>query len=83
MKPSMWKIKRKEPYTSKGIARLKCIRCDKPASFQWQICSDGNNYRPICGPCDIELNEVVLKFFKHPETDELISRYIKSMYVRK
>jgi hypothetical protein len=42
-----WAKKRKKPYTEAGVKRLCCVRCGKPAKYQWQICSDGNNYRPI------------------------------------
>ena len=54
---------RRRPYTEKGIRRLPCARCDNAASYQWQICADGNLYRTICNACDDELNELVLKFF--------------------
>jgi hypothetical protein len=74
MKPN-WNITRKEPYTKIGIGRLKCIRCGKPAIFQWQICSDNNNFRSVCASCDIALNEVVLSFFQHPRKEELIAKY--------
>jgi hypothetical protein len=70
-----WKTKRSKPYTELGITRLKCIRCSAPARFQWQICSDGNNYRPICAKCDIALNTVVLKFMGHPDKEKAIEKY--------
>lgn len=72
---SPWQTKRKQPYTEIGIGRLKCIRCGDPADFQWQICSDGNNYRPICLECDIKLNRVVLKFMRHPHYGQLADEY--------
>jgi 5-methylcytosine-specific restriction endonuclease McrA len=55
----------------------KCIRCGQKAGFQWQICSDGNNYRPLCIDCDIELNETVLLFMGHPRARELSAKYAK------
>ena len=70
-----WAVKRKKEYTEKGIKRLACIRCGEPAVYQWQICADGNNYRPLCANCDIELNSTVLEFMKHPEGDKLIIAY--------
>lgn len=70
-----WSTKRKEPYTAEGIKRLGCIRCAKPAMFQWQICSDGNNYRPLCLDCDIALNRLVLEFMEHPRAKALGDRY--------
>ena len=66
---------RTKPYTAIGIKRKKCIRCGKQAATQWQICSDGNQYRPICIECDIALNKTVLEFFKFPNADKLIKDY--------
>ena len=64
--------RRIKPYTKIGIKRLGCFRkgCGNKATRQWQICSDGNTFRPICDECDIELNRVVLEFmgFKNHET---------------
>jgi transcription elongation factor Elf1 len=68
---------RKKPYTGIGIKRLKCFRCNNRASFQWTICSDGNIYRPICTECDIQLNEVVLRFMKFPDWQIKIDKYKK------
>lgn len=72
---SHWLTRRRAPYTENGIKRLKCIRCGNPAEFQWQICADGNNYRPLCGLCDILLNKTVLIFMKHPDAEKLIDEY--------
>lgn len=72
---SPWQIRRIKKYTDRGIQRLKCIRCGAKAMFQWQICSDGNNYRPICSECDIKLNRVVLKFMRHPHAEQLSDEY--------
>lgn len=74
MKPN-WKTKRQEPYTVRGIAKLECIRCGAQAVHQWQICSDGNNYRPICLACDVALNELVLRWFRHPDAAPLLAAY--------
>lgn len=70
---------RKKPYTMCGILRMKCFRCGKPAKYQWQICSDGNVYRPICEECDIELNKLVLQFMGFPDWEEKIDKYIERM----
>jgi len=72
---SEWEIKRKSGYSQSGIKKKKCIRCGNPADAQWQICSDGNNYRPICNDCDIELNRTVLVFMRHPNVDGLMRKY--------
>lgn len=69
---------RTKPYTVIGISRLKCIRCGHRAKYQWQICSDGNVYRPLCEPCDIELNELVLKWAGFPDWREKLEQYKKS-----
>jgi len=70
-----WKRRRKKPYTEVGIRRLLCIRCSAAAAFQWQICSDQNNYRPICTACDVALNALVLEWMRHPEAKELADKY--------
>ena len=66
---------RKKPYTEIGIRRLKCFRCGNKAEYQWQICSDGNTYRPICKECDIALNEIVLKWAGFPDWEDKIKQY--------
>lgn len=58
-----------------GMRRLRCIRCGGQAVYQWQICSDGNNWRPLCFPCDVALNELVLQWFSHPRASELLAVY--------
>jgi len=70
-----WSVKRTKPYTEIGIKRLGCVRCGKKATFQWQICSDGNNFRPLCIECDIALNRTVLEFMNHPDVDVLMEEY--------
>jgi hypothetical protein len=60
---------RRKPYTQIGIKRLKCFRCGAQAKYQWQICSDENTFRPVCKVCDIELNELVLRFMRFPEEE--------------
>lgn len=66
---------RRKPYTKLGVLRLPCYRCGGPAHHQWQICSDGNLYRPICLRCDIELNKMVLIWMGDPEWEAKIARY--------
>lgn len=75
MERDPWAIKRAEPYTERGVRRLDCIRCGMPARFQWQICADGNNYRPLCDVCDVSLNELVLEFMLHPRAADLVEAY--------
>lgn len=70
---------RKKPYTEIGIRRLKCFRCGKKPTQQWQICSDGNQYRPICVECDIELNRLALNFMGFNDIEEKMEKYERKM----
>jgi hypothetical protein len=64
------------PYTSIGVRRLKCWRCRKRrAVHQWQICADGNRWRPICERCDVALNALVLRFMRDPDAARKAKRY--------
>jgi len=65
---------RRTPYTERGIRRLRCVRCGKPASQQWKACADGL-WRPICTDCDIRLNRLTLFFMADPEAKEKIEKY--------
>lgn len=70
---------RRKPYTEIGIQRLWCARCgERRARYQWQICSDGNQWRPLCERCDVSLNAMVLRFMRFPNTAELINLYRES-----
>lgn len=75
-----WHTTRKSQYTKAGIQRCKCIRCGAPASFQWQICADNNNYRPLCRSCDVELNRAVLEFMRHPDATRVADMYMAKKF---
>jgi hypothetical protein len=66
---------RKTPYTEIGIRRMSCVRCGKRASSQWQVCADGNTYRPLCSECDILVNRLVLIFMRDPDWKEKVAAY--------
>lgn len=66
---------RKKPYTEIGIRRVPCLRCGNPSAHQWQICSLGNLYAGICEICDIELNELVLKFIGLENIEYIMEKY--------
>lgn len=66
---------RRRPYTEIGIRRIPCFRCGEPSTTQWQICSDGNVWRGLCGPCDVGLNAVVLIYLGDARAAEKIERY--------
>jgi transcription elongation factor Elf1 len=70
---------RRKPYTKIGIRRLRCLRCGRPAVHQWQICADGNVYRPICQRCDLALNDLVMRFMRLPDREEKLARYRKKL----
>jgi len=72
---------RKTPYTQTGIRRLKCFRCGAKAEHQWQICSDGNQFRPVCLKCDIKLNRLVLEFMGFDDVDGMIKKYEQRMKI--
>ena len=59
---------------------MPCARCENAASYQWQICADGNLYRTICNACDDELNELVLKFFGFKDWRDKIQAYKDQKY---
>ena len=66
---------RKEPYTQIGISRVPCKRCGKSSTQQWQICSLDNLYMGVCDNCDIELNEMTLRFFKIKGVKQIMTKY--------
>lgn len=77
--PGFWTAaKRRTPYTARGISRLRCVRCGGKAVHQWQVCADGNVFRPLCLPCDIELNRLVLEWANDPQAKEKVARYAKA-----
>jgi hypothetical protein len=68
---------RKKPYTEEGLKRLPCIRCGRPASFQWSVCADSNLWRPLCDTCDFVFNAFVLTFTKDPDALKKLVKYAK------
>jgi hypothetical protein len=72
---------RRTPYTAIGIRRLQCFRvgCANRAETQWQICADGRVFRPLCLPCDIELNRLVLEWAGLPDAAEKLAAYRERM----
>lgn len=70
---------RKKPYTDAGLKRMSCARCGQQATHQWSACADDNLWRPICVSCDLELNELVLKFMNDPDTESKIAHYKETL----
>ena len=72
---------RRIPYSEIGIKRVPCFRCGvKPSVHQWQVCADGNVFRPLCQECDIALNRLVLEWMKFPNADVLMNKYIQEVF---
>jgi hypothetical protein len=68
---------RKAPYTVAGVRRLLCARCQRrKAAHQWRCCAD-SLWRPICRPCDVALNRMVLRFMRDPERVRKMHRYME------
>lgn len=77
---------RQAPYTERGIRRMACWRCGRRAWFQWwhRSCAEslardlGSNghYRPLCVPCDIEQNRLVLTFYADPAAEQMVAAYV-------
>ena len=70
---------RKKPYTEAGIKRVPCLRCKAPSARQWQICADGNQWRGVCLPCDVELNHAVLTFMGDLDIEVKMKAYKESL----
>jgi hypothetical protein len=66
---------RRKPYTEIGIRRVPCTRCRLPGRFQWQICADGRAYRTLCARCDVELNELVMRWVWGDAREGDLQRY--------
>ncbi len=66
---------RKQPYTEIGVKRLPCSRCGGKSLFQWQICADGNLFRPLCAKCDVDLNRMVLEWVGDPAREAKMATY--------
>ena len=67
---------RTRPYTELGLRRLPCSRCGaRPSYGQWSGCADDNRYRPLCRPCDEELNEMVMRWWGDPDADAKMESY--------
>lgn len=69
------RLGRKKPYSDAEIRTMRCARCGRPAVHQWQVCADGNRWRPICEKCDVALNRVVLQFMGDPDCDVKVAQY--------
>ena len=66
---------RRKPYTERGISRVRCYRCKRKASEQWNICALGGRYIPLCNRCGASLNALVLRWARVPGRVALMGRY--------
>jgi hypothetical protein len=71
-----------KPYTQRGIGRVPCLRCGRPSTQQWSICSLRNRYFGICDACDILLNATVLRFMRIPDRAARLAGYRARMAER-
>lgn len=56
----------------------KCAHCGEKATERWDLkpCAIGRWRRfDLCTPCDIDLNETVLRFVMAPDADKLLAAY--------
>lgn len=54
-----------------------CVRCGKPGTESFDLCADHNALRSLCDDCDIELNELVLRWVGDPDVEAKIAAYRK------
>lgn len=75
---------RRKPYTKEGIKRLKCCvkGCTQRGHASWQVCADGNVFRPICIDHDVELNRMVLAWMGDPDIEAKMEKYEDSLVLR-
>jgi hypothetical protein len=66
---------RRTPYTDIGIRRVPCVRCGDKARFQWQICADQRQFRALCAQCDVELNELVMRWVWGNKREDDLRKY--------
>lgn len=66
---------RKTPYTARGIARVKCVKCGCQAKHQWRLCST-DAWSAVCQKCDFEINAMVAEWaFGKKKAAPLLRRY--------
>ncbi len=56
----------------------RCAHCGERATETWRLrpCAIGRwRTFPMCTACDIELNEIALRFVRHPDADKLLAEY--------
>lgn len=70
-------IGRKEPYTRRGISRVKCAvhNCKKSAAHQWNCCALENRWLPICQKHDVELNRLACELLLGEKAKPIIAIY--------
>lgn len=70
-------------YTVGDLARLQllCARagCARVALFTWSACADANWLRPLCPECDVEMNDMVLRWMGDPDRTEKMRAYRAEM----
>lgn len=52
---------------------MGCQRCGQPATERWN--SDEFGLFCLCGECDVDLNQMILKYMCVPDREQKINRY--------
>lgn len=53
---------RRKPYTERGLRRMECASCGEKSTSQWSACALDGKFFPLCTRCDVELNEVAVRY---------------------
>lgn len=56
-------------------APIPCVRCGAVGVAVWKACSD-TEWRVVCADCDIEANEVLLRWLKVPRSGRKLADYL-------
>lgn len=60
---------------------MTCAHCGgSDAIYKWTLTACADECEPrermLCFTCDVELNRITLAFFRDPEVDEKLARYV-------
>ena len=69
---------RSKPYTTTGLARVKCVHCGELARSQWRLrpCAIGRaGWYALCVGCDMDLNRQIMEFLRLPDVEARMAAY--------
>lgn len=66
---------------------MACAHCGtEETAHRWSVSACANAREEVepelCTPCDIALNELVLRFINHPEVDRLMAAYRRKLELK-